>query len=97
CHIGGFSHLRYNKFHDHENPERLQAICAWTASARLLKRTLDYFDQRGWGAFVDAGFRKTMAETNRFIAEHPRLQELSVSVPPTSHEVVFERLFAKTL
>ena len=97
CHVGGFSHLSYNKFHDHENPERLQAISSWTASARLLKRTLDYFDRRGWGRFVDAAFRRNMEQTRGFIAEHPLLQELSVTVPPTSHEVVFDTLVAKTV
>ncbi|MGB0127718.1 MAG: hypothetical protein WBP72_08775 [Rhodocyclaceae bacterium] len=94
CHVGGFSHLRINKFHGFDAPQNRATIEAWISRLRLLSRVLDLFLTRGWERFIDRDYRKNIAEARTFVAATPLLQELTETVEPTRHERVFERLFA---
>ena len=94
CHIGGFSHLKASKFKDHENPERLESIRGLLAQARLLARVLEYFEQRGWGNWVDRVYREDVARMKAFIDSQGKLQQMLAEMPPVSREIVFEQVAA---
>jgi hypothetical protein len=92
CHVGGFSHLGFHKFHSFEAPERRPVIESLLGRFRLLSAVLDYFDGRGWGRFVETGYRDNVARTWAFIRERPLLVQLLAALPPTPHEQVFARV-----
>ena len=94
CHIGGFSHLKANKFRDYENPERLESIRGLLAQARLLARVLEYFEQRGWGSWVDRVYREDVVRMKAFIDSQERLRQMQSEMPPASREIVFEKVAA---
>ena len=94
CHIGGFSHLKASKFKDHESPERLESIRGLLAQARLLARVLEYFDQRGWGSWVDRAYREDVARMKAFINSQETLRQMQSEMPPASREIVFEQVAA---
>lgn len=94
CHVGGFSHMGYNKFHDFERPERRKTVTGLLGQARLLSSVLEFFDRQGWGRFVDQGYRLNEQRMRSFIASHPTLQRWSGEIPPTSHEQVFAGIVA---
>lgn len=92
CHVGGFSHLAYNKFHDYDKPERRVIIVDLVGRARLLSAVLRFFDGCGWGRFVDEKYRANEARMRSFIQSHHTLLELSKTTPPTSNEQAFHEL-----
>lgn len=92
CHVGGFSHLGLHKFHSHEAPERRPTVDSLLGRFRLLSSVLDYFDSRGWGNFVDAGYRQNVARTWTFLRERPLLVKWLEALPPTPHEQVFAKV-----
>lgn len=93
CHVGGFSHLRVNKFQGYEAPENRATIEAWLARLRLLSRVLELFLARGWGAFVDQEYRRNVEQARILVRDNPVLGRMLDQVPPTRHEQVFEQLF----
>lgn len=97
CHVGGFSHLRINKFHGFDAPENRATIEAWLARLRLLIKVLDLFLARGWGSFVDAEYRANIEQARRFVEATPTLREIMAQVTHTRHETVFNRLFAASM
>lgn len=94
CHVGGFSHMGYNKFHDFERPDRRQTVTGLLGQARLLSSVLEFFDRQGWGRFVDQGYRLNEQRMRAFIASHAMLQQWSGEIPPTAHEQVFAGIVA---
>lgn len=94
CHIGGFSHLKAEKFKDYEKPERLHSIRGLLAQARLLARVLEHFDRSGWGNRVDQAYRENVAHMTAFINEHKKLRQMQDDMPPASREVVFDQVMA---
>jgi hypothetical protein len=97
CHVGGFSHLRINKFQGFDAPENRATIEAWLARLHLLIKVLDLFLTRGWGGFVDAEYRANIEQARRFVEATPALREIMAKVTPTRHETVFNRLFASSM
>lgn len=95
CHVGGFSHLRTNKFFGFEAPENRPTIEAWLARLRLLTRVLDHFLARGWENFVDKDYQKNISKARAFVAENPILEVLMRTVAPTRHEQVFDQMFPR--
>lgn len=93
CHVGGFSHLRINKFQGFDAPENRPVIEAWLVRLRLLGRVLDLFLARGWAPFIDAGYRRNVEEARAFVAAQPLLRQWIEALPPTRHEGVFDRLY----
>lgn len=92
CHVGGFSHLGLHKFHNYEAPERRPMIDSLLGRFRLLSAVLDYFDSRGWGRFVESGYRHNVVRTWAFLRERPLLMQWLQAIPPTPHEQVFDRV-----
>lgn len=92
CHVGGFSHLGSNKFHDADRPERRNSILGLLGQARLLSTVLKFFDEQGWGKFVDQHYRVNEHRMRSFIESHPTLRQLSNELPPTTHEQVFAKV-----
>lgn len=92
CHVGGFSHLGFHKFHSYEAPERRPVIDSLLGRFRLLSAVLDYFDGRGWGHLVEAGYRDNVARTWVFLRERPLLMQWLEALLPTPHEQVFARV-----
>lgn len=90
CHVGGFSHLRVNKFDQYQSPETREVIDSWLARLRLMSRVLAYFDTRGWDGRVEAGYRKNIAEALDFVARTEVLAQRFSEVEATRHEVVFD-------
>jgi len=95
CHVGGFSHLRINKFKGFDAPENWPTILAWLSRLRLLTRVLDHFLARGWDAFIDGEYRRNVEEARAFVAATPLLQGMMEKLEPTRHEQVFTRLFGE--
>ncbi len=94
CHVGGFSHLGLNKFHDFECPERRKTISGLVGQARLLSAVLEFFDEQGWGRFVDQDYRVNEHRMRAFIETHATLRQLSYELPPTKHEQAFAKIVA---
>ncbi len=92
CHVGGFSHLGSNKFHDFDLPERRRTISGLLGQARLLSAVLKFFDKQGWGKFVDQDYRDNEHRMRSFIESHATLLQLRNELPPTTHEQVFARI-----
>lgn len=89
CHVGGFSHLRMNKFYGFEAEETRATIDAWLARLRLMQDVLRYFDTRGWQGRVLASYRQNIGEAIAFVDQHPYLARRISEVPPTRHELAF--------
>lgn len=94
CHVGGFSHLGSNKFHDFELPQRRKTISGLLGQARLLSTVLKFFDEQGWGKFVDQDYRINEQRMRSFIESHATLRQLSNELPQTTHEKVFAKIVA---
>lgn len=94
CHVGGFSHLGSNKFHNFERPERRITISGLLGQARLLSMVLEFFDKQGWGKFVDPDYRINEQRLRSFIETHAPLRNMSDELPPTTHEQVFAKIVA---
>lgn len=89
CHVGGFSHLRMNKFYGFEAEENRATIDAWLARLRLMQDVLRYFDARGWQSRVTPSYRQNISEAVAFVRQHPYLAQRMGEVPLTRHEQAF--------
>lgn len=94
CHVGGFSHLRMNKFFGFEAEENRATIDAWLARLRLMRQVLQHFDQRGWSERVQTSYRHNIGEALDFVRDHPYLAGRIAQVNPTRHETAFQDLLA---
>lgn len=92
CHIGGFSHLKAGKFKDYQNPERKDSVRGLLGQARFLPKVIAYFDHRGWGSFVEAGYRRDVGQMLAYIDSIAPLREMMLSLPMTPRETMFETI-----
>lgn len=94
CHIGGFSHLKAGKFKDYQNPERQSSIRGLLGQARFLPKVIAYFDRRGWGPFVEAGYRRDVGQMLAYIDSIGPLREMLQALPLTPREAMFDTIVA---
>jgi hypothetical protein len=92
CHIGGFSHLKAGKFKDYQNPERKDSVRGLLGQARFLPKVIAYFDHRGWGSYVEAGYRRDVGQMLAYIDSIAPLREMMLSLPMTPRETMFETI-----
>lgn len=92
CHIGGFSHLKAGKFKDYQNPERQTSIRGLLGQARFLPKVIAYFDRRGWGRFVEAGYRQDIGQMLAYIDSITPLRETMQTLPLTPREAMFDTI-----
>lgn len=93
CHVGGFSHLRVNKFNGYEAPENRELIDSWLARLRLMAKVLALFDRRGWASRVESTYRQNIAGALAFVEATPYLASRFQSAAPTRHEAIYEKVF----
>lgn len=93
CHVGGFSHLRVNKFDGYEAPQNQEVIDSWLARLRLMAKVLDLFDRRGWATRVESTYRQNIAGALAFVGQTPYLAQRFQNAPQTCHEAIYEKVF----
>ena len=91
CHVGGFSHLRANKFSDQGSE---YSVDIWLARFRVMVRVLALFDKRGWGKYVEAGYRNNIDTAMARIKGDTELSRRFESATPSRDELVFNKLFS---
>lgn len=94
CHVGGYSHLKAEKFRDHANPARRASILGLLGQARLLPAVLATFDRLGWGRFVDPAYRHDVDRLHAYLQSVPALRETMAALPPAPRETAFAQLTA---
>jgi hypothetical protein len=91
CHVGGFSHLRADKFSDQGSE---YSVDTWLARFRVMVRVLALFDKRGWEKYVETGYRHNIDTAMARIKGDADLSRRFESAVPSRDELVFNKLFS---
>ena len=90
CHVGGFSHLRANKFSDQGSE---YSVDTWLARFHVMVRVLALFDARGWGQYVETSYRHNIDTAMARIQGDVDLRRRFESAAPSRDALVFNKLF----
>lgn len=93
CHVGGFSHIKPEKFTGRGGASAEQTDI-WLCRVRLINRVIDYMRERDWLGYLDPEHLNIVAETSALVAGRPDLRERLPQLPLTSHETAFENVLA---
>jgi len=93
CHVGGFSHIKPEKFTGRGGAS-LEQTDIWLCRVRLINRVIDYMRTRDWLGYLDPEHLNIVAETSALVDGRPDLRERLPQLPLTSHETAFENVLA---
>lgn len=93
CHVGGFSHIKPEKFTGRGGASQEQTDI-WLCRVRLINRVIDYMRARDWLGYLDPEHLNIVAETSALVDGRADLRERLPQLPLTSHETAFENVLA---
>lgn len=93
CHVGGFSHIKPEKFMDKGNLSQ-EVIDTWLCRVRLINRVIGHMRECDWLGYLDPGHVNIVAETSALVEARPDLRGRLPQLPLTSHETAFENVLA---
>ena len=93
CHVGGFSHIKPEKFTGRGGAS-LEQTDIWLCRVRLINRVIDYMRARDWLGYLDPEHLNIVAETSALVDGRADLRERLPQLPLTSHETAFENVLA---
>jgi len=91
CHVGGFSHIKPEKFSGKGGISQ-EETDIWLCRVRLINRVIDYMRQRDWLGYLDPEHLAIVAETSALVDASAALRDRLPQLPMTSHETAFENV-----
>lgn len=93
CHVGGFSHIKPEKFMDKGNLSQ-EVIDTWLCRVRLINRVIGHMRERDWLGYLDPGHLAIVAATSAVVGARSDLLARQEELPLTAHEMAFGNVLA---